>query len=447
MRKWQALFQSQGKLQQPDLLATLVRGAGAALTVQVLSAAAFYGSQVLLARWMGVTEYGIYDYASALGAFLAFVAGLGLPTAVLRFIPEYITQQDWAHLRGIIWGSWQQTLIACFVTASCGTGVLLWLDVSHDLEYTVSLILGIWTVPIVALVKLQKEIIRAFQQITLAYAPSLIVYPLALIGVAFVWQMRQNLTSTSAIALSMLSALLVLAIQLALFHRGLIAEIRSIRPAYAMSQWWKVALPLMLFDGSYMILSQSDTLMIGVLLGAKKVGIYSAALNTSLWVQFILNAVNAISAPMIASLYAQGDRQSLQRLVSTIARWMFYPALLIALVLIGFIEPVLQLFGTEFTEAKEALIILILGQLVNVGAGSVGYLLMLTGHQIQCALVMGTTALVNIVLNLIGIHWLGIMGAALATALSMALWNIWLHALVVKHLNVDPSIIATLNSS
>lgn len=90
---------------------------------------------------------------------------------------------------------------------------------------------------------------------------------------------------------------------------------------------------------------------------------------------------------------------------------------------------------------------LILGQLVNVGSGSVGYLLLMTGHQSQAALVMSVTAIVNIVLNLVMIHWFGIFGAGLATALSLVLWNVWLHAIVVKRLNVHPSILAVFRAS
>lgn len=85
------------------LLTTLARGASSALAVQILSAIFDYGFQVFLARAIGVTEYGIYDYATTLAIFLAFPANLGFPTTVLRFIPKYIIKQDWTHLRGIIW--------------------------------------------------------------------------------------------------------------------------------------------------------------------------------------------------------------------------------------------------------------------------------------------------------------------------------------------------------
>lgn len=432
-------------LEQPNVFVKLARGAGAALAVQIISAGILYGSQILLARWMGTAAYGIYDYATAMGVFWAFIAGFGLPTAVLRFISAYKAQEDWPHLQGMIWGSWWQTLAIGIVTSLCGTGILLWVKPIHSLgAYTVTLTIGIWTIPIVALVSLQKEIIRAFQQIVLSYAPSLILQPLLLIAMAAVFRSQRPLTSTAAISLALLSALLTLGLQWLLFQQSLDVKIRHVRPTYEIARWWKAAVPLMLFGGSYMVLSQTDTLMIGVFLSAKQVGIYSAALKTSSWVPFILASVNAISAPLIASLYAQGDHQGLQQLVSTIARWMFYPALVAAVVLIGFAGPVLQLFGPEFVAAKGVLFILILGQLVNVGAGSVGYLLTMTGHQNQSARVMGISAGANVILNLLGIQLFGIVGAAMATAFSMALWNVWLYILVVRYLGVRPSIVDAL---
>ncbi|MEM7794970.1 MAG: flippase [Cyanobacteria bacterium P01_C01_bin.118] len=429
-------------MRQSKVLNKLMRGAGAALTIQIVSAVILYISQILLARWMGTVDYGVYEYAIAVGLFWAFIAGFGLPTAVLRFISAYKAKEDWPHLQGMIWGSWWQTLLIGIVSSLGGTGILLWLHSHNNLgDYRLPLTIGIWTIPIVALTSLQKEIIRAFQKIVLSYGPSLILQPLVLVTLAIMWQLRRPLTSTVAISLSLLSGLIVLILQWLIFQRSLDRKIRQARPAYEITRWWKTAVPLMLFGGSFMVLNYTDTFMIGLFLDARQVGIYSAAMKTSSWVLFILVAVNAISAPMIASLYAEGDDQGLQQLVSTIARWMFYPALVTAMGLISFAGPVLHLFGPEFVAARNVLIILIFGELVNVGAGSVGYLMTMTGHQNQSVVVMAVAALVNVILNWVGIQLLGIVGAALATAFSMVLWNIWLYALVVRYLGVRPSII------
>ncbi|MEO0350089.1 MAG: flippase, partial [Cyanobacteria bacterium P01_A01_bin.15] len=93
-----------------SLSARLARGTGTALVIHIVSAGGIYTSQVWLARWMGSTEYGIYDYVTTVGLVGAFMAGLGLPAAVLRFVSAYQIQEDWPHLWGIILGSWRQTL-------------------------------------------------------------------------------------------------------------------------------------------------------------------------------------------------------------------------------------------------------------------------------------------------------------------------------------------------
>jgi O-antigen/teichoic acid export membrane protein len=275
----------------------------------------------------------------------------------------------------------------------------------------------------------------------------LVFYPLFFIVTAFIWTRTQTLfTSITAIVLSGLVLLFLLAGQQWLFNRALLPSIRHSRPVFSVKQWLFVSLPLLFIDGSLIVLNQTDTLMIGAFLGTRDVGIYGAAFKTAAWVSFILVSVNAIAAPMFGTLYAQGDRQALQRLVSTIARWMFYPALLMALSLFMFANPLLSLFGPEFVAAKWSLAALSVGHLVNVGAGSVGYLLMMTGHHNQCAFVFACSALINIMLNLIGIPLFGILGAAIATALSMMLWNLWLNRLVVKYLGINPSIVAAIQS-
>jgi O-antigen/teichoic acid export membrane protein len=437
------------KLQQPSVIPTLIRGASAALIIQTLGAGANYALQIGLARWMGATEYGTYDYVITLSTVLALLSGLGLSGAVLRFVPEYTVKQDWARLRGLLLSSWWQTVIAGLVTATIAMIVIEWWNRSVAFsDLRLPLLLGVWLIPLLALLKLQLEMSRSIRQIALAYAPSLVIYPLALMLAALVWMKTQPpLTSITTIILSGFTLLFVLIGQQWLFHQALLPSVQRSRPVFGLKQWLLVSLPLLFVDGSLIALNQTDTLMIGAFLGTRDVGVYGAAFKTATWVSFILASVNAIAAPMFGTLYAQGDRQALQRLVSTIARWMFYPALFVTVGLFIFSEPLLSLFGSEFVVAKWSLLALSLGQLVNVGAGSVGYLLMMTGHHNHCAFVFACSALINVGLNLIGIPILGTLGAAIATALSMMLWNLWLNRLVVKYLGIDPSIVAAVRSN
>ena len=418
-----------------ELLSLVFRGAAIALILQLSGLGINYLMEVLLARWMGATQYGAYDYLISIGTLLGFLAALGLPNCSLRFIPKYIVTEDWQKLVGMIWGSWRYVVLSAVLVAI--TAIVLVILKSNDSDVSWSLTLGLAMIPLWALVRHQREMCRGIKQMTLAYLPST-VFPLLVIAATAYY--RQDLSTSTAIAIAGLSLLLVLPLQLWLFARQLPHQSFRVKPIYLRREWFAVALPLLFNDSAFVLLSQTDTVMTGAILGSYEVGIYSAAFKTATGISFILASVNAIAAPMFATLHTQGDYRGLQQLTSTVARWMFYPTLVLALLLIIYRDRVLGLFGNEFTAGGWSMTILIMGQLVNVGAGSVGYLMEMTGNHHRSAYVLGCSAICNLILNSILIPTLGIMGAAIATALSMALWNIWLHQLVVKHLGIRPAI-------
>ena len=76
------------------------------------------------------------------------------------------------------------------------------------------------------------------------------------------------------------------------------------------------------------------------------------------------------------------------------------------------------------------------GQFVNVATGSVGYLLMMCGHEKLMRNNIAFAAFFNVVMNLILIPTLGINGAAISTATSLALMNLVSVVLVQRKLSI-----------
>ena len=76
-----------------------------AFVVRVLSAFIAYVSQVLLARWMGDFEYGIFVVVWVGAVILGGLACLGFQTAIVRFVPEYLERGETQLLRGVVLGS------------------------------------------------------------------------------------------------------------------------------------------------------------------------------------------------------------------------------------------------------------------------------------------------------------------------------------------------------
>src|SRR3990167_2531269 len=63
------------------------RVAGTAFLIRVASAAVVFLTQVVLARWMGRFEFGVYVYVWTWVLLLGALGGLGVPFAPRRLLP------------------------------------------------------------------------------------------------------------------------------------------------------------------------------------------------------------------------------------------------------------------------------------------------------------------------------------------------------------------------
>jgi O-antigen/teichoic acid export membrane protein len=420
---------------------TLARGAGMAFLLQVAGAGLAYLLQLLLARWLGATDFGEYTFTVGWSTIAAVLTGLGLATAVLRFAPAYASHEDWERLHGLLRMSLAVTLAAGLGVAAIGTAVLVVLH-NQDLTHGWNVLFGLWMVPLFSLMTLQQEAARAFRRMGLAYAPLLVVRPVfAILGTAAYITVASGLASTDALAITVAAMLIAVLLQSIRFWATLEPSIRSAKPRYETGRWLRTALPLLLVASFVVVLLQTDVVMVGAIEGARAAGLYGAAAKTASLVGLVLIAVSAIGAPVFSALSAQGRHEELQRLVSTLAHWIFWPSLAISVFLAVLAKPVLSLFGSEFTSASSVLVILLVGQVINAAAGSVGWLMLVTGHQNQAAWAYGWTAALHVGLLALATPAFGIDGAAVATTVSFTIWNVWLHTLVVRNLDLRPSIL------
>jgi O-antigen/teichoic acid export membrane protein len=419
----------------------LARGAVVAFILQGLGAGLAFAMQVLLGRWMGVDEFGTYSFTVAWAAIIAVLAGVGLPITVLRFIPAFFSEGDNGRIRGILTASVLITTAVSFGVALAGSVAVLLIDGGSP-DWVV--IAGLWIAAGLTLRTLFQEIVRGFRQLALAYAPGMVLRPLFIIlgGAAFVAFGGGDLDSVTALAVTVAATALALLLQGGRFWTKIPSVVRRAAPIYETRTWMLVALPLLLVIGFELVLSETDIVMVGAFLGAKSAGVYTAASKTSALVTMIVVSVNAIAAPMFASLWARGRVEELAALAHRVAVWVFWPSLFASIFLAVGAKPILGLFGAEFSDASWVLIVLLVGHMISAATGSVGYLMTLTGHQREAAHVYGGVAIIHLVVSVIAIPLLGTIGAALAVSFSNAVWNLWLHRLVVRRLGIHPSIFA-----
>jgi O-antigen/teichoic acid export membrane protein len=164
--------------------------------------------------------------------------------------------------------------------------------------------------------------------------------------------------------------------------------------------------------------------MLGILGFASQVGIYSMSAFIGHQIDFFQRMFNNIFSPMISDLYNQGKRSEMIRLFQTVSKWTLLLTLPVFFTFVFLGYAILELFGREFHAGWATLIVLSLGTLINVGVGPVGSMLLMTGRP-GLELINGWIAgLSNIALNLWLIPRYGAFGAALATAMSVAMLNL-----------------------
>jgi O-antigen/teichoic acid export membrane protein len=216
-------------------------------------------------------------------------------------------------------------------------------------------------------------------------------------------------------------------------------------PEYEKTVWLKTAIPLLLASSFQVVMTQCSVIMIGYFLGLTEAGYYAAAVRMVGLAGFGLMATNVVVAPMISAAYTSDRRDDLKKALRSGAATIFGLTVPLVVVLLVAGKFGLWLFGESFTVAYPALVVLCVGQIVNALCGCVGYLMSMTGNERTAAGILCCSAILNVTLNATLIPIWGMTGAAIATSVTLVVWNVWMLVVVWKRLGMNPSILAWLS--
>lgn len=397
------------------------RAALYAFLIRVVSAGIAYFSQVLLARWMGSFEYGIFVFVWVWILILGGLAPLGLSTSTTRFVPEYRETGKFELLRGLLRQSRLVTFGVSTAVALAGfAGLALFGGMVTD-YYLLPAVLILFCLPMYALEDVQDGIARGYGWMDVALIPPYILRPmlllLAMLGVYAAGMEMSAVTAAGAAIFASWSSALVQTIQL---NGRVRADMGAGPRKYESGLWMRTSLPLLLFSGFVLLLQNTDILVLSRYVGPSQVGVYFAALKTISLVAFVHFAVGAAYASRFSAFKARGEHDALQQAVRDSVNWTFWPSLAgtAGLLLLG--KPLLWLFGADFTSGYPAMFVLAAGLALRAAMGPVELILNMLGEQKACAAMLFAAAALNLTLNFALIPSYGLMGAAVATAVSLA---------------------------
>ncbi|MBN1515812.1 polysaccharide biosynthesis C-terminal domain-containing protein [Candidatus Sumerlaeota bacterium] len=430
---------------QNALARILARGASAALASQILGAAILFGAQIVMARLIGSVSFGRYIWTLSTITVLAFAGKLGYDLAATRFLAQYEASKDWARMRGFLRHSLTSvsglSAIMAILAALFGFIIRNRWDAETLRAWWIACLL----LPVLALQLYHVAALRGFKKILMSTLPWEVTRPALTLGfiVALpVWFACSISNAEWAMWSNLLATTLGLSLQCWFLRRSTPPEAHLAAPTYEHSLWRQTAVAMALISGFNIIYRNADIIMIGIFMDREQSGFYAAASRIAMPITFGLGAVNAIIAPMASALHTEGRRDDLQRIVtwSAWANFCFTLPAAIIIVLTG--NFLLGLFGGAFTVSYGALCILAGSQAAAAFAGSVGFLMIMTGHERAAAKAMGSSAILNIILNAILIPRWGLTGAAAATAISIVSWKVMLTAMVHQRLRINSTILS-----
>ncbi|MHB2267859.1 lipopolysaccharide biosynthesis protein [Aliihoeflea sp. PC F10.4] len=409
-----------------------------AFAVRIASAAIAFASQVFLARWMGAFEYGVFALVWTAILILGNLSGFGFHTAIIRFIPEYRSQQRWSDLRGVIFASRFAVVATSTVVALAGALLVHLLSARIEPYYILPFLLGMVCLPMMALSDLMHGVARGHGWQFHAMLPTYIFRP-GLIIVLMIAAIIAGAPPTAvtgmyaAIAATYLTCLWQLVVVSGNSARAIPAAPRG----YAMRKWTLVSLPIFVIEGFIYIVTNADVLLVGFFLPPTDVAVYFATVKTLALVHFVYFAVKAGVAQRFAGLMHGDDRHELGAFARDTVRWTFWPTLAMGILLLIVGEPLLWLFGTEFTAGYPLLFVLVAGVLARSTVGPAESLLSMSGYQNACAVVFAIVLALNVGLSCFLIPLYGLWGAAFATALAMVCEAAMLAFTVRRKLGID----------
>src|SRR3978361_537008 len=158
------------------------RLAGTIFIIRIVSAAMAYLSQILLARWMGGSDYGVYVYVWTWVLLLGSMMDFGISASAQKIIPEYRTSGEHALLRGFLSGSRWMTFVVSAVVSMLLAGVVKRLSPYIDASAIVPLYIGCLTLPAFVVANTQDGIARSHDWMRLGFMPQFIVPQSLILG-------------------------------------------------------------------------------------------------------------------------------------------------------------------------------------------------------------------------------------------------------------------------
>jgi O-antigen/teichoic acid export membrane protein len=418
---------------------TAAKGGSIDFVGQVFSTAVHAVLAVLLARFLGAEQLGLFVLAATIAGVAVSVSYLGLDGGISRYIPIALAQRDKPRVWGVIQiGTGVPVLLSLVLTVILlATAEPLASQMYHKPAVIPVLRLMSLAIPLMVLAGCLSRIVEGFKRVQYTTYSQSIVYTLLKI-VLYVTLLILGLGVMGVVAAELIAVAVSTALLIYFVHR-LFPLNRSVRVARRnIGEMFRFSLPLYLSRLLNQFGGLLETLVLGLVGVVPDVGIYSTILRVSSLGNLFFDSLRKISTPVISELYSQGKIEELERFYQTTTKWAIMFNLPIFGTFLLFAGALLDIFGKDFTAGATGLIILAASSLFNASTGACGTVINMTGHSklslVNSIVYLGSSIIIDFLLiprwQLVGAAWAGALTIVINNTLRMIEVYFLVHSLL-----------------
>ena len=374
----------------------------------------------ILARWIGIELLGIYSISNAISRIFEVIGKCGLDYGILRAA----SRENEQHIKKyLILSALKMGLISGMIIMIVQIFIADWLSstIFHQSSLlTMVIITHAISIPLYILIQIAAFSTQSYKILKYKIFVNEIQNPLILLLSMVI--LFFAFSAESAIMFSVILTSIFGMITISIFLKKVTSvNIFSIKDGKYNADLISYSVPIMFMSILGAILHWTDIFMLGYFTDPYVVGLYHPAARTAGIIRMILLAFAGIYGPIMAGIYVKKQINEMIHVFKLVTRWITTFSIPFAILIFMYPKKVMLIFGENYIDGYQILIILALAAFIQAIFGIGGTTLNMTGFPKMNLLNTFIGCSLNICLNIILIPNMGGLGAALATLCTLTL--------------------------
>lgn len=380
---------------------------------------------IYLARYLGVEEFGKYNFIISYFLLFGFIAGFGLDSVVIRDISKNPAEAQRTMGNALV-----IRIITSFLAIFLANILIYALKTSND---------TIFYIRVTSLILLAQGLSYLFEslfqaKIKMEYAAISIVVPKFMYLIATFYLISRDAELIQILFIYVLSEFMRTLISF--FYSNKVLQYNMQFDQRTFKSLLQKSLPFVVGYGLLVLYNRFDILMLSIMQGDIAVGYYAAAYRITESVLFVPGALAATLMPIMAKHF-DCNKKKIEYMYELGTKYILM--LILPIITGGLLlgdEIIFYIYGSDFFNSIFVFKVLTLTILFNSLISIQSALLVAANKQQLNNISISLCAIINVLLNLIMIPKYSYVGAGVATLLSVICLYILSSYFILRHIQI-----------